>query len=213
MAVRVAVGADRRRLVRQLLTESAILALAGCLCGIALAAFGVRALVAIAPPQSPRLDDVRLDAAVLAFTATITALAAVIAGVAPAATAWSASLMADLREGARETRAFTRTRSIVVVTQVAAAMTLVVGTGLFVRSLVALQRVDLGFRADRVLTASVSPPRGMYRGDDAVRGLYDRMLARASTLPGVDSASMTSVLPLSGAQINFNFRIEDGRRP
>jgi len=83
---------------------------------------------------------------------------------------------------------------------------------LFVRSLVGLQQVDLGFQPDRLLTASVSPPRGSYRGDEALRGLFDRMVARAALLPGVESATLTSVLPLSGSQINFSFRI-NGRPP
>ena len=91
-------------------------------------------------------------------------------------------------------------------------MTLVIGAGLFVRSLVGLQNVDLGFKPDQLLTASVSPPRGAYRGEEALAALFDRMIARASQLPGVELASFTSILPLSGAQINFNLSIK-GRPP
>lgn len=212
LAVRVALGADRRRLIRQLLVESAVLAVAGSLCGLALAVVGVRALIAVAPPASPRLQDVHLDASVLVFTAVIAALAAVVAGLMPAMTASRASLTLGLKEGAREVPGLTRSRALVVVLEVAAAMTLVVGAGLFVRSLIGLQRVDLGFQPDRLLTASVSPPRGVYRSEDAVRVLFDRMATRAAGLPGVESATLTSVLPLSGMQINFSFRIE-GRPP
>lgn len=212
LAVRVALGADRRRLIRQLLVESAVLAVAGSLCGLALAWVGVQVLIAVAPPASPRLQDVHLDASVLAFTAVITALAAVVAGLMPAMTASRASLMGGLREGAREVPGLTRSRAVIVVLEVAAAMTLVVGAGLFVRSLIGLQRVDLGFQPDRLLTASVSPPRGVYRSEDAVRVLFDRMTTRAADLPGVESATLTSVLPLSGMQLNFSFRIE-GRPP
>jgi putative ABC transport system permease protein len=212
MSLRVALGADRGRLVRQLLAESGVLAAAGCVAGLAIAYFGVRALVAAAPPGSPRLQDVRLDGLVLAFTAGITVLAAIVAGLAPALAASRATLAAGLREGARETRGLSRSRSWLVAGEVAAAMTLVVGAGLFVRTLIDLQHVDLGFQPDRLLTASVSPPRGTYRGDDAIRTLFDRMIAGAAAVPGVESASMTSVLPLSGMQIDFNFRIE-GRPP
>lgn len=212
ISVRAALGADRGRIVRQLLVESALLAFAGSVVGVALAAGGVQALIAVAPPDAPRIKDVSIDLWVLGFTASITALAAVVAGLAPALSASRGALISNLREGARETRGSSRSRSLLVVAEVAAAMTLVVGAGLFVRSLISLQHVDLGFQPARLLTASVSPPRGGYRGDDALRGLFDRMLERSSRLPGVESAAVTSMLPLSGGQIIFNFSIE-GRPP
>lgn len=212
MAVRAALGANRARLIRQLLVESALLALAGMICGLGLAWFGVQLLVSAAPPSAPRLSDVHLDGSVLLFTVAISAVSAILSGLAPAATASRLALIAGLREGARETRGFSRSRSLLVVAEVAAAMTLVIGAGLFVRSLIGLQHVDLGFVPDRLLTASIAPPRGTYRSEEAVRGLFDQMVERASTLPGVQSAAITSVLPLSGAQIMFNFRIE-GRPP
>lgn len=212
MSVRAALGADRWRLIRQMLAESALLASAGSLAGLALSHFGVQLLIVAAPPASPRLADVQLDGGVLLFTAAITALSALIAGLAPALSASRAALVSGLRAGARETRGFTRSRSLLVMAEVAAAMTLTVGAGLFVQSLIGLQNVDLGFQPNRLLTASVAPPRGAYRGDEAVRDLFDRMAARAAALPGVESVSITSVLPLSGSQIMFNFRI-DGRPP
>jgi len=208
MSVRAALGADRGRLIRQMLVESGLLAMAGSLAGLLIAHFGVQLLVAAAPPESPRLADVRVDGGVLLFTAAITALSALLAGLVPAISASRATLVSGLREGARETGGFNRTRSLLVMAEVAAAMTLIVGAGLFVESLIGLQRVDLGFRPARLLTASVAPPRGTYRGDEAVRSLFDRMVERASTLPGVEQVSMTSVLPLSGMQIMFNFQIE-----
>jgi putative ABC transport system permease protein len=212
MSVRVALGADRGRLVRQLLIESGLMAIVGSLAGLGIAYFGVQMLIAAAPPGSPRLTSVKLDGAVLLFTAGIAVLSALVSGLAPALTASRAALVSGLREGAREARGFARSRSLLVMAEVAAAMTLTVGAGLFVRSLIDLQHVDLGFQPARLLTASVAPPRGAYRGDEAVRDLFDRMVARAAMLPGVESASMTSLLPLSGMQIMFNFRI-DGRPP
>lgn len=212
MSVRAALGADRRRLIRQLLLESGLLAIVGAVAGLAVASVGVQWLIAAAPPQSPRIADVRLDGTVLLFTAAITMVSALAAGLAPAISASKVTLINGLREGARETRGFSRSRGLLVIAEVAAAMTLVVGAGLFVRSLIALQNVDLGFRPERLLTASVSPPRGAYRGDEAIRTLFDRMLERAGTLPGVESAALTSLLPLSGGQIIFTFQIE-GRPP
>ena len=212
MVVRVALGADRRRLIQQLLAESGLLALVGTALGLGFSWFGIKALIAAAPAAVPRLQDVQLDSLVLTFTALMTVLAAVLAGLAPAVMVSRASLSSGLTEGVREVRGLTRSRSLLVAAEVAAAMTLVVGAGLFVRSLVGLQHVDLGFKPDQLLIASVSPPRGTYREDEALRGLFDRMIARAALLPGVESASLTSVLPLSGSQINFNFRI-NGRPP
>ena len=213
MAIRTALGADRRRLIRQLLTESAILAFAGSVAGLALSAVGLHLVVAAAPPGALRLQDVAIDVRVLAFTAVVTALAAVAAGLAPVVTTWKAAVGGDLREGAREARGSSSARGVLVAAEVAAAMALTIGAGLFTRSLVALERVDLGFRPDGVLTASIVPPRGLYRNDEAVRGLLDRVLARVGSLPTVIDASFTSVLPLSGQQLNFSFAIEGQPRP
>ena len=212
MSVRVTLGADRGRLIRQLMTESALLAAAGSLLGLGFAAFGVRLLVALAPPTAPRLHDVEVDGVVLLFTTAIGSLAAMLAGLAPGLSVARGSVVAGLRDGARETSGQSLPRKLLVVAEVAAAMTLVVGAGLFVRSLIGLQQVDLGFRPDRLLTASISPPRAAYPGTESVQDLFSRMLARAARLPGVESASMTSILPLSGMQINFNFQIA-GRLP
>jgi predicted permease len=208
MAMRVALGAGRGRLIQQLLVESGLLAGAASALGLAFAWFGVRALIAAAPAQSPRLDEVRIDVAVLAFNLVVTAVAAVMAGLVPALMASRSRGPAGIRDTGRETRALARTRALIVTFEVAGAMMLVAGAGLFVRSLIGLQSVDLGFQPARLLTASVSPPRGAYRDTAATSALFDRILARASQLPGVQAASMTSVLPLSGMQINFSFGIE-----
>lgn len=213
MAVRVALGADRGRLVSQLLAESGVLALAGCVFGLAVAYFGVRLLKTGAPPQGLRFDDISLDARTVMFTAGIAIVSALLAGIVPALSASRTRITSGLHEGARgDTRAMARSRRGIVAAEVAAAMTLLVGAGLFVRTLVNLQNVDLGFQPDKLMTASISPPRGSYVMPESIRGLFDTTLARMSRVPGVENAAITSVLPLSGMQINFNFRIS-GRPP
>ena len=207
MSVRVALGADRRRLTLQMLTESACLAAGGAAIGLLLAYAGVRGLLALAPPDLPRVTEVVLDARVLLFTVAITALTAIGAGLLPALTIVRGSLSASLKEGGREQTANSWPRTLLVVGEVAAALVLVVGAALLVRSLLALQNVDLGFRTERVLTASIAPARGTYRGEEAIRGLFTQLIDSTRRLPGVTGASMTSVLPLSGMRLNFSFQI------
>ncbi|HET9371325.1 MAG TPA: ABC transporter permease [Vicinamibacterales bacterium] len=207
MSVRIALGADRRRLTMQMLTESACLAAGGGVAGILLAYGGVQSLVALAPTDLPRLAEVGLDARVLVFTIAITALTAVGAGLIPAATIVRGTLAATLKDGGREQTSASWPRTLLVVGEVAAALVLVVGAAMLVRSLMALQRVDLGFRTERVLTASIAPARGTYRGEEAIRGLLTQLVETARRLPGVTGASMTSVLPLSGMRLSFSFQI------
>ena len=212
MAIRVALGAARGRLARQLLTESAALAAVAAVAAVALAYWGLHGLLAIAPPSAPRLQDVALDGRVLIFTAGISVIAALLAGVAPALSLARAELTPALREGSRESTAGTRVRAILVIVEVALAMVLAVGSGLLLRSLAALQQVDLGFNPSHVLTASVNPPRGAYRTPESTRQLYTNILEVLSASQGVQAAAMTSVLPLSGADMNLDFDIE-GREP
>jgi putative ABC transport system permease protein len=159
ITIRTALGAGRAQIVRQLLTESALLALAGGAGGLLLAWWGVAGLIAVAPPSAPRLQEVRIDGLVLGFTAAVTLVTAVVSGIAPAAAAARAQLNAGLRDGGREATGSGRMRTALVVAEMAVALVLVVGAALLVRTLVALQRVDLGFSADRVLSASLAPPR------------------------------------------------------
>jgi len=213
VSVRLALGADRRRLIRQMLVESALLAAVGTVAGVALAAAGIAVLVALAPASVPRLQEIRLDPAVLSFAAGIAVLSALIAGLAPALGATRAAAMDGMREGGREVHGTGGLRRALVVAEVAVAMTLVIGAGLFVQSLIRLQAVDLGFRPAGLLVASIAPPRGTYQGPDAIRDLFDRTLTRASNLGGVESAALTSMLPLSGGDINLSFDIEGRPAP
>src|SRR5262249_48914373 len=145
VTIRVALGAGRSQIVRQLLTESALLAAAGGAGGLLLAWWSVDALGAAAPATVPRLQNVRVDVIVLAFSAVMTLLTAAVAGIAPAAAMALTYLNAGLRDGGRETTGSTHGRSALVAAQIAAALVLVVGAALLIRTLTALQRVDLGF--------------------------------------------------------------------
>jgi len=212
ITIRTALGAGRGRIVRQLLTESVLLSSIGGIAGSILAIWGVAALVAVAPPSAPRLQDVRVDAGVLAFTGLITLVTALVAGLAPSLAAVRVHLNAGLRDGGREATGTGRLRAGLVVGEIAVALVLVVGAALLIRTLVALQHVDMGFEPAHVLSASVAPPRTQYRDPEALRQLFTRLVERAATIPGVRSAALTNMLPLTGGEMNLSFRIE-GRPP
>lgn len=207
ITIRVALGATRGQIVRQLLTESLLLSLTGGMIGAWLAWWSVHALVSAAPAAAPRLRDVTLDLTAVAFAAAISIGSALLSGLAPALAASRTQLTSALRNGGRESTGGSRMRSAMVIAEVTVAMILVVGAALLVRSLVALQRVDLGFSTDHVLTASIAPSRGMYRGEEAMRQLYTQILDRAARLPGVEAAAITTILPLSGSDTDFSFSI------
>jgi putative ABC transport system permease protein len=200
MAVRLALGAGRRRLVRQLLTESLLLAAIGGALGILLGIWGVDALTAIAPRETPRLQEVGLDSTVLAFAAGLTLLTGIIFGLVPALQSSRADLTPALKEGGRGSHGSSgyRTRRALIVIEVAIALVLLVGSGLLVRTLVSLQRFDLGFNPDRVLVGQVNPPRVAYPTPKDLVAFYDRLLARVSILPGVEIAALSSIVPLGG---------------
>jgi putative ABC transport system permease protein len=140
-------------------------------------------------------------------------VSAIAAGIAPALGASHGTVSDRLREGGREVHASGGLRRALVVAEVAVAMTLVIGAALFVQSLLRLRAVDLGFQPAGLLVASVSPPRGTYQGPDAIRDLFDRTLARGAALSGVTAASLTSMLPLSGGDINLSFTIHGRPAP
>jgi putative ABC transport system permease protein len=212
ITIRTALGAGRRQIVRQLFTESALLAVVGGGSGLLLAWWGVAGLVALAPASAPRLQEVRVDANAVGFTLAITLLTALASGLAPAVATARSHLNAGLRDGGRESTANGRLRALLVTAEIAVAFVLVVGAALLIRTLVALQHVDMGFTPDHVLTAAVAPPRTQYRDPAALRQLYGRLLERASTIPGVRAAALTNMLPLSGGDFNLSFAIEGRAR-
>lgn len=198
MAIRSALGADRLRLVRQMLTESLLLSAIGGALGVVVATWGVRAFVAMSPPDLPRLDEVRVDVWVLAFTAAITGVAALLFGLAPAMYAARARASQALFAASRSDSARSGSiRRALVLVEVALAFVLAVGSGLMVRSYVRLQRVDPGFDPSGILTATVSLP-GQYDDDTKTRQFFTQVVERLRAVPGVRAAGASSRIALDG---------------
>jgi putative ABC transport system permease protein len=201
MAVRSALGAGRSRLVRQLMTESAVLAVLSGAAGTLLAAAAVRALVALAPPELPRLDTVNVDTTVLLFALGASATAALLAGLLPALLIAVAAPGAWLRgaRGAVSQRSGQQLRQGLVIGQTALAILVVSSAGLLVRSLYALQHVDMGFNRERLLIADASMPAGeLERGRTQLLELQEAIVARISALPEVSSAAALPGGPFAG---------------
>lgn len=209
ITVRLALGASRWRIARQLITESLMLALAGGALGSLLAMWGTRLIVSLSPEGLTRITETRLDARVLAFTAAISLLTGVLFGIAPAVSFSPAALAKSLKEGGRGGSGGLRSgraRNFLVIAEVSLALVLLVGAGLLVRTLVRLQNVPLGFDPRNVLTMIVAKSPG---GEPEKTGEFYRQLTeRIRALPGVVNASVTWQLPLSGASATTGLEIE-----
>jgi putative ABC transport system permease protein len=214
LAVRRALGAERWRIVRQLLTESVLLAAAGGAAGLLIAEWGVSALKTIAPAGTPRIDDVAIDPRVLAFAAALSLVTGVLFGLVPAWHASRETLTPALNQGGRGRTGDGggRVRRWLIVAELALALMLLVGAGLLVRTFIALEDADLGFNPDHVLTGFVLPPSTVYRTDAQRRAFYDRLLERVAALPGVRQASLSSITPLGGDN-DTDFTIEGRPKP
>jgi predicted permease len=210
IAVRSAVGAGRARIVRQLLTESLLLALVSSAIGVLLAQWAVEALRTLGPEQLPRLQAVSVDWRILLFTLGLTLLTGVLFGLAPALHAGHLNLNELLKEGGRSGAGDRRRRlrDALVVTEVALALTLLVGAGLLMRSFWKLQQADPGFNPEHVLTASLNLPRARYENGPKVAAFQQRLLERLAALPGAQSVGLTSDLPWTGYDENAGFIIE-----
>lgn len=197
MAVRAALGAGRRRIARQLLTESVLLAAAGAAAGLLLAWWGVELLPRFAPAALPRLDGVALDGRVLGFTALLTLATGLLFGLAPALQGSRRDLHAGLKEGGRsgDSPGRQRLRRLVVASEVAAALVLLVGAGLLLASYWRLQGTSAGIRPEGVWTTQVELPSARYEEDRQVIAFYRELLARIEALPGVRSAGVGISLP------------------
>jgi putative ABC transport system permease protein len=211
IAVRMALGATRGRLVRQLLTESVMLSAAGGAVGLLLAVWGVDLLVAISPNNIPRFAEIKLDNHVLGFTAAISLLTGVLFGLAPALHASKLNLNEMLKEGGRSATAGfrrQRVRSLLVVSEVAIALVLLISAGLLIKSFMRLQQVDLGFNPDGVLTAAVPLPRTKYLEPTKRIAFYESLFARIAALPGVEAVGAVDELPTEGGSQTY-FIVED----
>ncbi|MET1084686.1 MAG: ABC transporter permease, partial [Burkholderiales bacterium] len=200
MAVRTAIGAAPNRLVRQLFTESLVLAVCGALLGLGLAAGALRVLTTLDPTSLPPLAPVRLDTTVVLFTLVLSVVTTLLFGLAPALRTLRVNLVESLREGSQQATLGgrrQRLRGVLVAAEVALAVILVIGAGLMVRSLAALGQIDLGFNPDRVLTMRLAVPAATYDTADEVVGFYDRLLERVRGLPGVERAGVVRALPLA----------------
>jgi len=198
MAIRATLGAARRRIVRQLVTESLFLAVLGGAAGLGLAAGGVRVLTSLLPPNTPRLADIAINGPVLAFTAGLAILTGLLFGVAPALRSSGAALTPALGEGSGRAGSGVRQRRLagaLVSGEIALAVVLAIGAGLLIRSFSALMRVEPGFRTQQVVSARISPPAARYAGADRQRDFYRQLLERLEGSPGVADAALTSQLP------------------
>ena len=214
IAVRAALGARAGRIVRQLLTESATLAVAGGAAGLVLAAFGVRALVAAAPPTLPRLDTIRLDIPVLLFTAVVSILTGLLFGLAPAWYAARPDLAGALVDGGRGGSAgarHQRFRRGLVVTQIAIALVLVAAAGLLIRSFERMRGVDPGFDPNGLLTARLELSPVRYETNESIRAFYERLVTRAEAIPGVRSAAVVKALPMTQLELGDWGFLHEGR--
>jgi predicted permease len=200
-AVRLALGATRGQLVRYTLAEGAMIAIAAGLLGVLLAAVGTRVLLALQPAAIPRLHEVGVGLPVFAFIALISFAAAVLLGVLPALKAGSVRVSDALREGGRSGMAGRESqavRGLLVVTQVAMAVILLVGAGLMVRSAQALRKVDAGFDADGVIAFTVSLPPAKYAPPDRMAAFFHELTGAIAAMPGVAAVGAIDALPLSG---------------
>jgi putative ABC transport system permease protein len=207
IAIRSALGASRRRVIRQLLLESIVLALVSGACGLLLAQWGADMLVALSPENIPRLHNVSLDGYVLGFALLVSLLTGVCFGLAPALHASRTDLTEALKEGGREGTRRNRTRSVLVIAEVALALMLMTGAGLLLGSFWRLSQVNLGFDPGHVLTFRVNLPENKYSGQQAV-DFFARLQARLQNLPGVNGAGVTFKLPFGSSNIRTELEIE-----
>jgi predicted permease len=205
ISVRLAVGAGRWRLIRQLLTESVLLAVVGGAAGVLFAFWGKSALLALTDKDTgilPGVVDLSLDWRVLAFTLAISLLTGVLFGLAPAWRATSLDLATAIKQGRRTTGAVSRLSKGLIVAQVALSLLLLVGAGLFIRTLYNLQRVNLGFNHENLLLFRLQPQQGGYKDERLVQ-FYQQLFARLDNLPGVRAATFGRV-PLIAAENHVN---------
>jgi predicted permease len=208
IAIRRALGAGRGRIVRQLLTESLLLALLGCAVGIPAGLWATRALVRLAPEGLPRAAEIAVSRPVILWVLAATLATMLLFGLIPALRFSGIGAQASLRQASGTGTGRQRVRGLLIASEIALAVLLVAGSGLLVRSLFSLQRVDAGFDPEGVLTAGVFLPKEQYPAADQIRSFFEQLRDRAAALPGVETAATTDQLPLSGTNWTSGYSIE-----
>ena len=211
IVLRMALGANPARLLRQLLTESVLLALAGGLLGLALAAWSISVVAQFGPAKLPRLAEIDIDWRVLAFTLTVSLATGIIFGLAPALLTVRSDLNSVLKTSSRGTtgsRSRARWRNALVACEIASCVVLLTGAGLLIRSFAHLESVNPGFRPDHVLTMQIALPETRYSGQK-IALFYQELVERSHALAGVQYAGIARNLPLSGSDASLNFVIEN----
>jgi len=215
ISIRVALGASRGRLVRQLLTESLLLAGLGAAAGLPIAYFGVRLLIAVSPPDFPRLQEIGIDGRVLGMTMLIAVACGFVFGLVPSLQSSRLNLSQALKEGARGTDGSgrRRVRSALVVAEIAFSLVLLVGAGLMVKSFVKLQNVSPGFNPDRILTLHLTLPRARYDTNAKINTYNDQLIERINSVRGVEAAGLSISIPPNNLEISDSFSIEGRPTP
>jgi predicted permease len=216
IAVRLAMGAPRSRVVRQLLTESLLISFAGGALGLAMALGGVKALVSLLPADFPRAHDIHVSGPVFVFTLLVSVATGVLFGMAPALQASRIDPKQGLQKGGRTTTGGghqSRLRNALVISEVSLACVLLIGAGLMLRSFLNQLNLDPGFKQEHVLTASLSLPHAQYGKAADTAHFYDRLVSNLSSLPGVESAGAGTDLPWTGYDENYGGFTIEGKKP
>jgi putative ABC transport system permease protein len=212
-AIRAALGARAPRLVRQLLTESGILGAAGGLLGLALSPLAIRLLMAAGGQGHivPRTEGIRIDENVIAFTAVASLLTALLFGLLPAFRSWRVDVVTAMKQSGWETSpgGSYRLRNVLVISELALSVMLLIGTGLLIKSLWQLERVNPGFDPANVLGVRISVPKSQYPGHRERAVLYQQMVDRIRAIPGVEDAAAINDLPFSGSRTTTSFDIDE----
>ena len=214
IATRVALGAGRERVIRQLLTESVMLSMLGAVVGVPLALWGIDLLISFLPAEMPRLNEIRLDLRIFGFAFGLSLLTGMLVGLAPALQISKADLQTALKESGRGTAgAGGRFRNALVVAEVSLTLMLLIGAGLLLKSFWRLRQVDPGFKAENVLSMQLAPPVTVYSEAPRKRAFYGQVIERIKSLPGVNAVGAIHLLPMGGRNWNPKLTVEDHPLP
>ena len=216
LALRAAIGASRGSLISQLLTESIILGLCGGLLGLALAYWGLDAVIRLWGEQLPRSGEIAISLPVLAFTLSVSVLTGLLFGMAPALHAANPNLYDALKESGRSASAGRRSqkiRNLLVAGELAVALVLVIGAGLLIKSFLHLQAVNPGFIPQNLSTVSIHLPDAKYYKPEQQRNLASQFIQRVAAIPGVESAALAAVVPMGGNSYSFSFNLVEHPLP